>query len=91
MAALYAVRAIIPCGATELIRDLAAFRESNLLIWNEVFDPKAHHNFMARLCDDGNPKVRKRFFLLIEVDVCFYLLVSFAGGFATFLFSPNLF
>ena len=70
LAALKAVRGLLPCGATEMIRDLAAFRESNLLIWKEVFDPVARQNYMARLCEDPNHKVRLEFFSVIEEWAC---------------------
>jgi hypothetical protein len=50
------------CGCSEQIRDLAAFRESNLIEINAFYHGEARVNYFAELVGDSNPKVRFSFY-----------------------------
>jgi hypothetical protein len=65
ISAINAVRAMVPLGAGDCIRDLAAFRESNIIVFKEFYDGATRVNYMGSLVVDTNPKVRLCFFEML--------------------------
>ena len=71
IAAIQATHRLVPCGAAELIRDLAAFVERNVIDIAAFFgsasgDFRGRVNFFARLVADENWKVRQAFFRMLQ-------------------------
>mmetsp|Transcript_41037 Transcript_41037/g.80500 ORF Transcript_41037/g.80500 Transcript_41037/m.80500 type:complete len:949 (-) Transcript_41037:49-2895(-) len=65
---LQAVRAmhyLIPCGAGESIRDLAAFKEYNMIVFKEFYEGAVRTNYMGQLVVDSNIKVRSAFIEMV--------------------------
>jgi hypothetical protein len=60
--AVEAIHALIPCGAAEAIRDIAAFRESNVVDLREFYESKTRVNYFACLVKDRNSTVRIAFY-----------------------------
>ena len=65
-ATVQAVHSLVKMGASESIRDLAAFRESNLLNFNTFYTGEFRVNYMGRLVVDDNARVRTRFYLMLS-------------------------
>ena len=49
-------------GASETIRDLAAFRESNVVPIKSFYAPEYRRNIFATMVHDSNPNVRIEFY-----------------------------
>ena len=64
--AIRAMGALIPCGAAEMIRDLCAFRESNVIDIHGFFHGEARVHYFARLVADSNRSVRSEFLKVIN-------------------------
>lgn len=65
-AAVDALRYIIPCGAAEAIRELAAFRESNVIDMNAFYHGETRVNYFAKLVGDGNNRVRRKYYDMLS-------------------------
>jgi hypothetical protein len=61
--AIRALALLVPCGAGEIIRDLAAFREHNVIDIKAAFAPELGRriNYMGLLVADSNVRVREAF------------------------------
>jgi hypothetical protein len=59
------MRYLIPCGVGEAIRDLAAFREQNMIVFKEFYEGAVRINYMGSLVQDSNPKVRLAFYEML--------------------------
>eukprot|EP01006_Ploeotia_vitrea_P038416 TRINITY_DN66234_c3_g1_i1.p1 TRINITY_DN66234_c3_g1~~TRINITY_DN66234_c3_g1_i1.p1 ORF type:complete len:750 (+),score=337.03 TRINITY_DN66234_c3_g1_i1:42-2252(+) len=68
VAGVETLRLLIPCGAADVIRELAAFREANVIDLREFFGQgERRRNFMGLLVADPNTRVRQAFFnMLVE-------------------------
>lgn len=50
ISAVRAIRFLVPLGAGESIRDLAGFRESNIIVFKEFYDGAVRINYMVQCC-----------------------------------------
>ena len=70
---LLSINSLIHCGGAEAIRQLCAYKEDNLLIWNDLFDDQSIQlkndiriNYMSYLVNDTNNKVRVLYFQFLS-------------------------
>ena len=59
LATLDVLRLLVPLGAAEHIRDLAAFRERNMIDLHGFYHGEARVNYLARLVQDDKAEVRQ--------------------------------
>jgi len=60
LALLGAMEILVHCGASDLIRDLAGFREHNVIVIKELIHSTPRLNYFAILSEDRDPRVRAR-------------------------------
>ena len=65
MAAVAALEAVLSSGAHECIRDIAGFREHNVIDVNEFYQGGTRINHFAALAQDPNSRVRARLAVLL--------------------------
>lgn len=56
------IHAVLPLGGHETIRDLAAFREHNVVPIRAFYEGEVKTNYFARLVSDSNHRVRAEFY-----------------------------
>jgi hypothetical protein len=66
IAALETISAYMYFGAGETIRTLAAFREANVVPIASFYGPEIRTNYFALLVEDGNAKVRQKFYSMLQ-------------------------
>ena len=64
LSALSALEPLLHAGGSDLLRDLAGFREGNVIVVKEFFEGGSRLNFFAALVADPALKVRARFYAL---------------------------
>lgn len=57
-----ALNVLVPLGAGEIVRDLVAFRESNVIDIHGFFNGETRHNYLASLVQDQHATVRRALF-----------------------------
>jgi hypothetical protein len=65
LAGLDAADALVRHGGAEVIREMAAFRESNVIDVRAFFQGETRFNLLALLVQDENARVRHRFFTVL--------------------------